>query len=350
MVLMGLMPSCGGVPYGAAGPCLPGSARGRAGSCVTLQVHRLPFQPGYTTQVTQGYHGGYSHVEAQAYAVDFGCEQGEKVVASRGGVVWDVREDSRVGCLEERCLGLENYVVIDHGDGTRTGYHHLAPYGALVEVGAQVCAGELIGLCGSSGYSGAAHVHWTLNDLFDQSMPAALAEAGDQGGVAIPLQRYRSGNVRQDVCEQTRPSALGVDGFGHQGIRLERPLPGVFLLQEGRSPVIRGRYLGPLPKVALSVRPRGGGGPWQTRCVEHDGAGRFSMPLSWEGKPPGFYHVMLSGATGACEAPGWQLSYLVRLDQSAEAPSASSVTQLPPQRGQAEGAGGRRERLRAPGR
>ena len=72
-------------PYGAAGPCLPGSTHGLEGACVTLQVHHLPFQPGYSTQVTQGYHGAYSHVEAQAYAIDFECEEGDKIVASRGG-------------------------------------------------------------------------------------------------------------------------------------------------------------------------------------------------------------------------------------------------------------------------
>ena len=264
--------------------------------------------------------------------------------------MWDVREDSKVGCLEEKCLGFENYVVVDHGDGTRTGYHHLAQQGGLVEVGEQVCAGGLIGMCGSSGYSGAAHVHWTPNDLFDLSMPAAIAEAHATSGVVIPLRRYTSRNLRQNSCQSVSASALDRDGFIHQGVKLDVPLPSVFSRQSQPLVTIRGRYFGQEPRVALSLKSRESSGGWETRCVKQDKEGRFAMVVPWEKKAPGFYHLMLSGATKACEPPGWQLSYLVRLDQSEALRTRSSITQVAEdQDSPEESSGGRtRERLRMP--
>jgi murein DD-endopeptidase MepM/ murein hydrolase activator NlpD len=51
-------------------------------------------------------------------------------------------------------------VIIDHGMGVKTGYHHLN--GAFVAPGAIVGAGEVIGAAGSTGLSTGPHLHWEL--------------------------------------------------------------------------------------------------------------------------------------------------------------------------------------------
>ncbi len=51
-------------------------------------------------------------------------------------------------------------VVLDHGAGVKTGYHHLSD--VFVEVDEIVDAGQLIGEVGSTGLSTGPHLHWEL--------------------------------------------------------------------------------------------------------------------------------------------------------------------------------------------
>jgi murein DD-endopeptidase MepM/ murein hydrolase activator NlpD len=53
-----------------------------------------------------------------------------------------------------------NTVILDHGAGVRTGYHHLDE--TRVEVGQVVEAGVVIGLMGSTGLSTGPHLHWEM--------------------------------------------------------------------------------------------------------------------------------------------------------------------------------------------
>ena len=57
--------------------------------------------------------------------------------------------------------GLGYYVTIDHGNGYKTTYGHLAdqPY---VTVGQTVSQGETIGPLGSTGLSTGPHVHFVI--------------------------------------------------------------------------------------------------------------------------------------------------------------------------------------------
>lgn len=56
--------------------------------------------------------------------------------------------------------GFGIYVVIDHGDGTKTIYAHLSE--AYTEAGAWVEQGEVIGALGSSGWSTGPHLHFEI--------------------------------------------------------------------------------------------------------------------------------------------------------------------------------------------
>jgi murein DD-endopeptidase MepM/ murein hydrolase activator NlpD len=57
-----------------------------------------------------------------------------------------------------------NYVVIDHGQGEFSLVAHMRPGSEKVKVGQKVKAGQLLGLCGNSGNSSEAHLHYHLQN------------------------------------------------------------------------------------------------------------------------------------------------------------------------------------------
>ena len=82
--------------------------------------------------------------------VDIIAAEGAPVTAANAGRV------AYTGALQLR----GNTVVIDHGAGVFTGYHHLSQIG-VVE-GQTVSQGETIGAVGATGLVTAAHLHWEL--------------------------------------------------------------------------------------------------------------------------------------------------------------------------------------------
>jgi murein DD-endopeptidase MepM/ murein hydrolase activator NlpD len=57
---------------------------------------------------------------------------------------------------------LGNYVQIDHGDGSSSGYGHIISGGILVRYGQWVSAGQVIARVGSTGASTGCHVHFII--------------------------------------------------------------------------------------------------------------------------------------------------------------------------------------------
>jgi murein DD-endopeptidase MepM/ murein hydrolase activator NlpD len=64
-------------------------------------------------------------------------------------------------------------IVIEHQDGTRSRYAHLSV--ALVEEGAQVVPGQLIGRVGNSGRSTAPHLHFEVTDAEGRALDPKVA-------------------------------------------------------------------------------------------------------------------------------------------------------------------------------
>ncbi|MCV2883964.1 M23 family metallopeptidase [Aestuariibacter sp. AA17] len=93
------------------------------------------------------------------YAIDFEMPIGTKVLAARNGKVVSVREKFEDG--NNRDLE-ENYIFIQHDDGTVARYFHLTHNGALVNEGDNVNAGDVIGLSGNTGQSGGPHLHFDV--------------------------------------------------------------------------------------------------------------------------------------------------------------------------------------------
>lgn len=81
---------------------------------------------------------------------DMACAEGTEIVASSGGTVESVGYDDTYG----------NYVVINHENGYKTKYAHLA--GVFAHKGDRVSQGENIGTAGSTGYSTGPHLHFMV--------------------------------------------------------------------------------------------------------------------------------------------------------------------------------------------
>jgi len=124
---------------------------------------------------------------AQIYAYDLGMPIGTQVLAIRDGTVIRVFESSP---NNDHTLGHENYVIVEHADGTFARYVHLTTDGALVSVGDSVVQGEVIALSGNSGNSRGPHTHLDVlahccaasqleNQLSpDQTIPINFRNAG----------------------------------------------------------------------------------------------------------------------------------------------------------------------------
>lgn len=314
MSLLGLS-GCLGFPSQSP-VCAPGIMMDHRGQCtVSSNVpYYLPFREGTQVQVTQGVHGFSSHRGQLAYGVDFACHEGTPITASRGGVVLAVKKDSNRGCPSAECVNDANYVIIDHGDGTFGGYYHLQLQGALVAVGDQVCTGQLIGLCGDTGFSTGPHLHFEVANPQGDTLPIQFVEARFRpGGVLLPREHYRSENARVGYCRENDYSLIGRAAFTHRGIILRRDMPSFFAVDERIE--IQGLYTGEMTHVALHRREVGTS-EWSQFCVPVDPRGRFSLSLSWDDDrfaAGGQYFLMLTGSNENCSAPGWAWAYRVWL-------------------------------------
>jgi murein DD-endopeptidase MepM/ murein hydrolase activator NlpD len=126
----------------------------------TSFVYQLPFEKGKKYLLIQGYFSAFSH--KNTIALDFKMKRGTKICAARDGVVSRVKENSDRGGLNKKYLRDANNIVIEHNDGTRSGYWHLQKNGAFVNVGDTVKAGQVIGLSGKTGYAALPHLHFIV--------------------------------------------------------------------------------------------------------------------------------------------------------------------------------------------
>jgi hypothetical protein len=125
-------------------------------------VYALPYLPGTTFLVSQGYNGHYSHHGDSSYAIDFAMPEGTPIVAAREGQVVSVRADSNVGGPDRAYEDKANYIVIQHDDGSFAEYLHLRYQGVTVQEGERVQRGQLIGYSGNTGFSGGPHLHFMV--------------------------------------------------------------------------------------------------------------------------------------------------------------------------------------------
>lgn len=123
-------------------------------------VYALPYPPGKSHFLLQGYRSKFSH--KGRLALDFKMKKGSLVTAAREGVVVRVEESFKKGGINKKYLRKANQVVIRHSDGSQAYYGHLQYNGVLVNAGDTVKVGQPIAKSGSTGYSATPHLHFIV--------------------------------------------------------------------------------------------------------------------------------------------------------------------------------------------
>jgi len=159
-------------------------------------VYALPYAPGSTYRVTQGYNGHFSHQGSNKYAIDWKMPEGTPVYAARGGLVVKVKDDSNTGGSNLKFDPFNNYVLIRHDDGTLGHYCHLQKDGAVVRAGQIVRAGDLIAHSGNTGFSSGPHLHFCVfkaaNGRERESIPVKFRTAPDMAATLAEGRKYKS--------------------------------------------------------------------------------------------------------------------------------------------------------------
>ncbi len=147
-----------------APPVIARVADAPRGPSVGLSVpRRWPLdEPGY---ITRGQVGTGGNDEAHP-GLDIAVAVGGIVRASGGGTVHQLGEDPEYGL----------FVLLDHPDEYQTMYGHLSRI--LVEPGASVAPGQVIGLSGNSGRSTAPHLHFEIRQKGVSVEPRTMVKEG----------------------------------------------------------------------------------------------------------------------------------------------------------------------------
>jgi murein DD-endopeptidase MepM/ murein hydrolase activator NlpD len=159
-------------------------------------VYSLPYAPGSTRRITQGYDGKFSHQGSNKYAIDWQMPEGTPVYAARGGLVVKIKDDSDRGGPSIKFDPYNNYVLIRHEDGTLGHYCHLQKGGVVVQPGDIVKTGQLIAHSGNTGFSSGGHLHFCVFMTHDGRERVSIpVKFRDDRGDAITLvegEKYRA--------------------------------------------------------------------------------------------------------------------------------------------------------------
>jgi murein DD-endopeptidase MepM/ murein hydrolase activator NlpD len=141
----------------------------------------LPYPVGSFYRLMQGYcypKGGHRN----QLAYDFETPVGTQVIASRSGLVMQVRSDLPDDGKQPQ-PGQHNHIMIKHDDGTVAFYAHLKQNSIIVKVGDYVSQGQPIAESGNSGNTqGLPHLHfgvyesWPAKEGFDVAVNFRNAE------------------------------------------------------------------------------------------------------------------------------------------------------------------------------
>jgi hypothetical protein len=153
----------------------------RAGS-----PYKLPFPGGEDSWVIQGNDSGLNHNGDEKHAWDFRRRCGSPVLAARGGTIRANPVDSNDG------HGSNNYIEIDHGDGTVGRYLHIQK-GSIVKRSGTVAQGDVLAKAGNVGNSLTGHIHFVV-ERSKKSIPVSFADVTDDRGIPRTFGSYTSGN------------------------------------------------------------------------------------------------------------------------------------------------------------
>lgn len=166
----------------------------------TGAVYSLPYKTGEGYPVMQGYDGKYTHKGEYRFSIDWDMPVGTEVLAARGGLVIETEDSFEGFGLKPYYLNRNNYINIEHPDGTIGRYVHLMKGGARVKSGQRVRAGDLIGLSGDVGYSGGPHLHFSvhrpLSGKKSESIPVKFRVSDTEALQLVEKKVYRAWEQR----------------------------------------------------------------------------------------------------------------------------------------------------------
>jgi len=247
------------------------------GRCEPMQVQwvHMPFPDGEEVRISQCFYGRFSHTGDVRFAIDFPAEEGTPFVAVKDGVVVDKYERSSG-------RNKANYVILDHGDGTLTRYFHLVKDGVDVEVGDQVCQGELLGRTGNTGNSSGPHLHLDLVNTVEQTVPLLFVENQDlSGGHAFPFQVLPSENAPVACGRDVAPTVCQPTIFEFRGITLDEAFT-CGAMAKDVAHVFTGRSALPEKGAVMTAVFDDVERDWEVTCHAIGEDGRFSVEVTWD--------------------------------------------------------------------
>ena len=125
--------------------------------------------------------------------------EGTPVLAARSGVVVRTKDDSDQGGSNMKFDAYNNFVLLQHDDGTLGHYCHLQKDSARVIVGQRVNAGEWIARSGNTGFSSGPHLHFcvfkTKNGRERESLPVRFQTADEKSVTLLAGRTYRAKEI-----------------------------------------------------------------------------------------------------------------------------------------------------------
>lgn len=150
-------------------------------------VYDLPYAPGRTYKVIQGFHGTFSHFGSDEFGLDFNIPEGGEIRCSRSGTVVTVVDRWIEGAAKPYYKNRVNTVRVRHDDGTFAEYCHFQHRQIRVKEGDKVEAGSILGLAGHTGYAGGPHLHMIVYKAKDartrQAYPIQFRVRGSEAPV-----------------------------------------------------------------------------------------------------------------------------------------------------------------------
>ena len=191
-----LLGGCGGSGGGSGSPTAPTST-----GCLDRAVfgepadspYVLPYPVGEAYEVITSYCSSFTFPDN--IGLDFDLPMGSRLVAARPGVAIEVVDGFDDGGAS---LDQNNFILIQHGDGSVAFYSHVRQGSARIQTGDSVGVGDRIADSGAAG-APFAHLHFTVyrNAGLDDrdSLPINFRNADgplDERGGLIPGQVYRA--------------------------------------------------------------------------------------------------------------------------------------------------------------
>lgn len=177
-------------------------------------VYSLPYLPGTTHVVTQGFDGKFSHQGSNKYAIDWQMPEGTPICAARGGLVVKLKDDSDLGGPSMKFDRYNNYVLIRHDDGTLGHYCHLKKGGVKVHPGQIVRTGDVIALSGKTGFASGPHLHFCVFMTKDGrqriSIPIRYRAANGEAVTLVEGQKYLAPTLQTAKAPPSRASTAAL--------------------------------------------------------------------------------------------------------------------------------------------